>query len=139
MLFVPRQTRFAKVHKLPTLGRTRGTLLFGKMGLIAKSGGYLSANQLEAARKVIAPHFKTQGKFWIRVFPHFPETQKPKEVRMGKGKGSVAYWYCPIRVNQILFEFTEIDFYLLFSLVRRVNSKLPFKVGYIKDVGSSQR
>lgn len=136
---IPQSTRFQKVHKLSALGRTQGVLQFGQMGLVAQSGGYLSANQLEAARKVIAPHFKTQGKFWIRVFPHFPETQKPKEVRMGKGKGSVAYWYYPIRVNQILFEFTEIDSFLLSSLLRRVNSKLPFKVGFIKDDRTSKR
>ena len=90
----PKRTKFRKTHK----GRNRGLanagneVSFGTFGLKATSRGQLTARQIEAARRAMTRHVKRQGKIWIRVFPDKPITEKPLEVRMGKGKGNVEYW-----------------------------------------------
>ena len=102
----PKRTKFRKTHK----GRNRGLansgneVSFGAVGLKATSRGQLSARQIEAARRAMTRHVKRQGKIWIRVFPDKPITEKPLEVRMGKGKGNVEYWVCPIQPGKVLYE-----------------------------------
>ena len=90
----PKRTKYRKQMK----GRNRGLALrgskisFGEFGLKALERGRLTARQIEAARRAMTRHIKRGGKIWIRVFPDKPITQKPLEVRQGKGKGSVEYW-----------------------------------------------
>ena len=102
----PNRTKFRKTHK----GRNRGLansgneVSFGTFGLKATSRGQLTARQIEAARRAMTRHVKRQGKIWIRVFPDKPITEKPLEVRMGKGKGNVEYWVCPIQPGKVLYE-----------------------------------
>ena len=102
----PKRTKFRKTHK----GRNRGLatsgneVSFGTFGLKATSRGQLTARQIEAARRAVTRHVKRQGKIWIRVFPDKPITEKPLEVRMGKGKGNVEYWVCPIQPGKVLYE-----------------------------------
>ena len=102
----PKRTKFRKTHK----GRNRGLatsgneVSFGTFGLKATSRGQLTARQIEAARRARTRHVKRQGKIWIRVFPDKPITEKPLEVRMGKGKGNVEYWVCPIQPGKVLYE-----------------------------------
>ena len=102
----PKRTKFRKTHK----GRNRGLatsgneVSFGTFGLKATSRGQLTARQIEAARRAMTRHVKSQGKIWIRVFPDKPITEKPLEVRMGKGKGNVEYWVCPIQPGKVLYE-----------------------------------
>ena len=102
----PKRTKFRKTHK----GRNRGLansgneVSFGTSGLKATSRGQLTARQIEAARRAMTRHVKRQGKIWIRVFPDKPITEKPLEVRMGKGKGNVEYWVCPIQPGKVLYE-----------------------------------
>ena len=102
----PKRTKFRKTHK----GRNRGLanagneVSFGTFGLKATSRGQLTARQIEAARRAMTRHVKRQGKIWIRVFPDKPITEKPLEVRMGKGKGNAEYWVCPIQPGKVLYE-----------------------------------
>ncbi|MBV7416298.1 50S ribosomal protein L16 [Aeromonas encheleia] len=102
----PKRTKFRKTHK----GRNRGLansgneVSFGTFGLKATTRGQLTARQIEAARRAMTRHVKRQGKIWIRVFPDKPITEKPLEVRMGKGKGNVEYWVCPIQPGKVLYE-----------------------------------
>ena len=102
----PKRTKFRKVHK----GRNRGLanagneVSFGSFGLKAVTRGQLTARQIEAARRAMTRAVKRQGKIWIRVFPDKPITEKPLEVRMGKGKGNVEYWVCPIQPGKVLYE-----------------------------------
>ena len=102
----PKRTKFRKTHK----GRNRGLansgneVSFGTFGLKATSRGQLTARQIEAARRAMTRHVKRQGKIWIRVFPDKPITEKPLEGRMGKGKGNVEYWVCPIQPGKVLYE-----------------------------------
>jgi large subunit ribosomal protein L16 len=102
----PKRTNFRKVHK----GRNRGLanagsdVSFGTYGLKAVTRGQLTARQIEAARRAMTRAVKRQGKIWIRVFPDKPITEKPLEVRMGKGKGNVEYWVALIQPGKVLYE-----------------------------------
>ena len=92
----PKRTKFRKVQK----GRNRGLaqrgskISFGEYGLKATGRGRITARQIEAARRTITRKVKRGGKIWIRIFPDKPITQKPLEVRQGKGKGNVEYKLC---------------------------------------------
>ena len=94
----PKRTKFRKQQK----GRNRGlafrggSVSFGEYGLKAIGRGQITARQIEAARRAIQRHVKRGGKLWIRIFPDAPITQKPLEVRQGKGKGNVEFWVCKI-------------------------------------------
>jgi large subunit ribosomal protein L16 len=102
----PKRTKFRKVHK----GRNRGLanagsdVSFGTYGLKAVTRGQLTARQIESARRAMTRAVKRQGKIWIRVFPDKPITEKPLEVRMGKGKGNVEYWVALIQPGKVLYE-----------------------------------
>ena len=102
----PKRTKYRKAHK----GRIRGvaqsgtTLNFGAFGLKALEPERVTARQIEAARRAITRQMKRQGRVWIRVFPDLPVTDKPAEVRMGKGKGAVEYWAARVHPGRILFE-----------------------------------
>src|SRR5699024_5900555 len=102
----PKRTKFRKVHK----GRNRGVattgnlISFGTFGLKATTRGRITARQIEAARRAMTRHVKRQGKIWIRIFPDKPITEKPLEVRMGKGKGNVEYWVAQIQPGRVLYE-----------------------------------
>ena len=94
----PAKTKFRKVFKGRNYGvATRGAKVsFGEFGLKAINRGRLTARQIEAARRAMTRHIKRGGRVWIRIFPDKPISQKPAEVRMGKGKGSVEYWVAEI-------------------------------------------
>ncbi len=95
----PKRTKFRKQMK----GRNRGMaqvgnrVSFGEYGLKATTRGFITARQIEAARRAITRYVKRGGKLWIRVYPDKPITKKPVEVRMGKGKGNVEYWVAPVQ------------------------------------------
>jgi len=115
-------------------GRNTGLALrgssvsFGQFGLKATERGRLTARQIEAARRAITRHIKRGGKIWIRVFPDKPITQKPLEVRQGKGKGNVEYWVAQIQPGKILFEMEGVSRELAEEAFNLAKAKLPFKV-----------
>ncbi len=102
----PKRTKFRKQHK----GRNRGlanrgnTVAFGEFGLKSTGRGRITARQIEAARRAMTRYIKRGGKIWIRIFPDKPITEKPLEVRQGKGKGNVEYWVCQIQPGRMLYE-----------------------------------
>lgn len=126
----PKRTKYRKQMK----GRNRGLALrgssvsFGEFGLKAVERGRLTARQIEAARRAMTRHVKRDGKIWIRVFPDKPITQKPLEVRMGKGKGSVEYWVAQIQPGKVLFEMEGVSRELAKEAFDLAKAKLPFKV-----------
>ena len=125
----PKRTKFRKQHK----GRNRGIanrgskISFGEFGLKSLTRGRLTARQIEAARRAMTRHVKRGGKVWIRVFPDKPITQKPLEVRQGKGKGSVEYWVALIQPGRVLFEMEGVPRELAEEAFRLAAQKLPFK------------
>ena len=102
----PKKTKFRKQFKGRIHGAAKGgfSLNFGAYGLKALEPERVTARQIEAARRAITRQMKRQGRVWIRVFPDLPVTDKPAEVRMGKGKGAVEYWAARVHPGRILFE-----------------------------------
>jgi len=80
------------------------TITFGDFGLLALEPGWVSARQIEAARRAVVRTMRRRGKFWIRIFPDKPVTKKPAETRMGKGKGNVEYWVAVVKPGRVMFE-----------------------------------
>jgi large subunit ribosomal protein L16 len=105
-MLMPKRVKWRKQMR----GRMKGNaqrgadVVFGDWGLKALEPGWVSARQIEAARRAIVHAMRRRGKFWIRIFPDKPITQKPAETRMGKGKGNVEYWAAVVRPGRIMFE-----------------------------------
>jgi len=124
----PKKVKYRKQMK----GRMRGTaqrgstINFGDYGLKAVECGYMTAQQIEAARIAINRTVKRGGKMWIRIFPDKPLTKKPAETRMGKGKGSPEQWVAVIRPGRILYELTGVDEELAVKALTLAGNKLPF-------------
>jgi large subunit ribosomal protein L16 len=119
-------------------GRNRGLALrgskvsFGEFGLKATGRGRLTARQIEAARRAISRHIKRGGKIWIRVFPDKPITQKPLEVRMGKGKGNVEYWVALIQPGRVIYEMEGVNEQLAREAFALAAAKLPIATTFVK-------
>ena len=124
----PKKIKYRKQMK----GRMRGTayrgssISFGDYALKATQCGYMTAQQIEAARIAITRTVKRGGKLWIRIFPDKPITKKPAETRMGKGKGSPESWVAPIKPGRILYELTGVDEPLAVKALTLAGNKLPF-------------
>ncbi len=124
----PKKVKYRKQMK----GRMRGTaqrgstISFGDYGLKAVECGYMTAQQIEAARIAINRTVKRGGKMWIRIFPDKPLTKKPAETRMGKGKGSPEQWVAVIRPGRILYELTGVDEELAVKALTLAGNKLSF-------------
>jgi len=130
----PTRLKYRKQHKGRNTGvATRGNKVsFGDFGLKATGRGRLTARQIEAARRTISRRIKRGGKIWIRVFPDKPITEKPLEVRMGKGKGPVEYWVCEIKPGKMLYEIEGVSDELATEAFTLAAAKLPFKTTIVK-------
>jgi large subunit ribosomal protein L16 len=105
---------------------------FGEFGLKSMSRGWLKATQIEACRVAINRKMKRKGKLWIRVFPDKPVTQKPIEVRMGKGKGNPEYWAAVIRPGRILFEVAGVPEEVAVAALRLADAKLGLRTRLVR-------
>ncbi len=105
-MLMPKRVKYRKQMRGRMKGKdTRGAEVhFGDFGIQALEPAWISARQIEAARRAIVHALKRRGKIWIRIFPDKPITQKPAETRMGKGKGAVEYWAAVVRPGRIMFE-----------------------------------
>ena len=130
----PKRTKFRKAHKGRIHGNAKGgtTLNFGAYGLKAMQPDRITARQIEAARRAITRHIKRQGRVWIRVFPDVPVSQKPTEVRMGKGKGSPEYYACRVKPGRIIFEIDGVSEEVAREALYKASAKLPIKTKFIK-------
>jgi large subunit ribosomal protein L16 len=123
----PKRTKFRKTHR----GRLKGlaikgsTVAFGDYGLKTLDAGWLTARQIEAARRAITRHLRRGGQVWIRVFPAKPITHKPLEVRQGGGKGPVEAWVAVVRPGRVMFEVGGVPAELARSALARAAQKLP--------------
>src|ERR1700728_585269 len=126
----PKSKTYYKSHYLTFLGKTKSSIAFGFYGLKAITGGHLSSNQIEAARRVIARILKKEGvasTIWLRIFPSMAKTKKMSG-RIGMGKGEIASWYANVKAEQIVFELPKIDETVAKKLASIVSSKLPLKL-----------
>lgn len=126
MALMPKRVKHRKVQR----GKRRGTaqsgneLSFGSYGLKALGNGWIKSAQIEACRVVINRHMKRKGKLWIRIFPDKPITQKPIEVRMGKGKGNPEFWVAVARPGMVLFEIDGVSPQIAAEALRLADRKL---------------
>ena len=112
---------------------SRGTeLAFGSFGLMAMEAKWISARQIEAARRAVIRYLKKGGKFWIRIFPDKPVTKKGTEVPMGGGKGGVDHYAFPIRPGRIIFELEGVKEDVAREAFGTAADKLPIKTKFIK-------
>ena len=129
----PKRTKFRKQFK----GRNRGlahrgsTVAFGDYGLKAMERGQLSSRQIEAARRAMTRYVKRGGKIWIRIFPDKPITQKPLEVRQGKGKGNVEYWAALVQPGRILYEMEGVTEQIAREAFRLASAKLSVATAFV--------
>lgn len=130
----PKRTKFRKQQK----GRNRGlaqrgsSVSFGQFGLKSLGRGRLTARQIEAGRRAMTRRIKRGGQIWIRVFPDKPITQKPLEVRQGKGKGNVEYWIAQIKPGRVLYEIEGVPEADARDAFRLAAAKLPFATAFVK-------
>lgn len=132
-MLMPKRTKYRKVQK----GRNRGLaqagnkVSFGEYGLKALERGRITSRQIEAARRAMTRHVRRGAKIWIRIFPDKPITQKPLEVRMGKGKGGVEYWVAEVQPGRVMFEMQGVDESVARRAFELAAAKLPVKSQFV--------
>ena len=126
-MLAPKRTKFRKAHKGRIKGNAKGatTLNFGSYGLKALSPGRVTARQIEASRRAITRHMRRSGRVWIRIFPDVPVSQKPAEVRQGKGKGTPEYWAARVKPGRIMFEIDGVPQDVAKGALELAAAKLP--------------
>lgn len=132
----PKRTKFRKQFKGRIHGEAKGgtDLNFGEFGLKALEPERVTARQIEAARRAITRQMKRQGRVWIRIFPDVPVSDKPAEVRMGKGKGSPDYWACRVKPGRIMFELAGVNEEIAREALRLGAAKLPIKTRFVQRI-----
>jgi large subunit ribosomal protein L16 len=133
----PKRTKFRKAHKGRIHGNAKGgtSLNFGAYGLKAITPERVTARQIEAARRAMTRHMKRAGRVWIRIFPDVPVSQKPAEVRQGKGKGSPEFWVCRVKPGRIMFEMDGVPMDVAKRAMELAAAKLPVKTKFVTRLG----
>lgn len=134
MMLIPKKFKYRK-HQRGRLKGSRATsgfyLSFGSFGLIALENGFLTAQQIEAARKAIVRFVKRGGKIWIRVFPNKVFTATPPETGMGGGKGDPDRYVAAVKAGRVIFEMDGVPEDVAFKAMRLASYKLPIKTKFI--------
>ncbi|NQU41063.1 MAG: 50S ribosomal protein L16 [Lentisphaerae bacterium] len=133
MPLMPKRVKHRKVQRGSRKGiATRGTeLSFGEYGIKAMGRGWIKSTQIESCRIAINRRMKRRGRLWIRIFPDKPVTQKPVEVRMGKGKGNPEFWVAVVRPGMMLFEVGGVTEQIAREALRLADAKLGIRTRFI--------
>jgi len=129
----PKRVKWRKSHR----GRRRGQanagnhVTFGEYGLQATTNAWVTARQIEAARRAITHSLRRGGKVWIRIFPDKPVSKKPAETRMGSGKGNPEFWVAVVRRGRMLFEIAGVREELAQEAMRLASHKLPVETRFV--------
>ena len=133
-MLMPKRVKYRRQHR----GRMKGEaqkgnqLAYGEYGLQALEATWMTANQIEAARRAMTRYIKRGGQIWIKVFPDKPVSKKPAEVRMGSGKGSPEYWVAVVKPGRVLFEMSGVSEETAREAMRLAAQKLPIKTKFIQ-------
>ncbi|MFA6028158.1 MAG: 50S ribosomal protein L16 [Patescibacteria group bacterium] len=132
-MLMPRKVKHRKWHKLKLHGiaSDKLNLSYGQFGLKATTGSWVTARQLEAARRAMTRFVQKGGKIWIRVFPDRPVTIKGGEIRMGGGKGTVDHYIAEVKAGMILFEMGGLPKESAKEAMRLAAYKLPVRTRFI--------
>ena len=133
-MLMPKRTKYRRPHRLSYEGKSKAgrELVFGEYGLVALEGGYVSSNQIEAARVAMTRYMNRGGKVWIKIFPQLAITKKPLEVRMGSGKGAPEGWVAVVQRGRVMFEIGGVDEATAREALRLGQNKLPVKAKFVK-------
>jgi large subunit ribosomal protein L16 len=142
-MLMPKRVKWRKQQRGRMTGKAlRGAeISFGDWGLQALEPGWVTARQIEAARRTIVHAMKRRGKVWIRIFPDKPYTQKPPETRMGKGKGSVEYWVAVVKPGRVMFEISGLPEDMALEALKQATYKLAIRTKVISkhELGGEQQ
>ena len=133
-MLMPKRTKYRRPHRLSYEGKSKAgrEVVYGQFGLVATEGGYVSSNQIEAARVAITRYMNRGGNVWIKIFPQLAITKKPLEVRMGSGKGAPEGWVAVVQKGRVMFEIGDVDEASAREALRLGANKLPVKSKFIK-------
>ena len=133
-MLLPKRVKYRRVHR----GRMKGKALRGnfvsngEFGLVATEPGWITSQQIEAARVAMTRYIKRGGQVWIKIFPDKPITEKPAETRMGSGKGSPEYWVAVVKPGRVMFEMDGVAEDVAREAMRLASHKLPIKCKFVK-------
>ncbi|ETA81102.1 50S ribosomal protein L16 [Youngiibacter fragilis] len=132
-MLMPKRVKHRKVQRGRMKGKaTRGNFLaYGDFGIQATECGWITSNQIEAARIAINRYIKRGGQLWIKIFPDKPVTAKPAETRMGSGKGAVDHWVAVVKPGRVLFELSGVDEEKAREAMRLASHKLPISAKFV--------
>jgi large subunit ribosomal protein L16 len=133
-MLMPKRTKFRKTFRGRRTGKAYrgGDIAFGEYGLQALEPAWVSARQIEAARRAITNYLKRGGKVWIRIFPDKSITQKPAETRMGSGKGNPEYWVSVVKPGRVMFEIAGVPRERAQEAFARAAMKMPMDCRFIE-------
>ena len=132
-MLMPKRVKHRRVHR----GRMKGvatkgnTITYGAYGLVSQECGWITSNQIEAARIAMTRSIKRGGKVYIKIFPHKSVTKKPAEVRMGSGKGAPEYWVAVVKPGRVMFEIEGVTEEQAREAMRLAANKLPVKTKFV--------
>ena len=129
----PKKTKFRKAHKGRVKGVAKGgtEVHFGEYGMKSLNAGRITARQIEAARRAMTRYIARGGRIWIRIFPDIPVSQKPAEVRQGKGKGSPEFWIARVKPGRVMYEIAGVQEEVAREAFRLAANKLPVKTSFV--------
>ena len=133
-MLLPKRVKYRRVMRGRMTGKAnRGNkIAYGEFGIQALQPGWITSNQIEAARIAMTRYTKRGGKVWIKIFPDKPVTEKPAETRMGSGKGSPEYWVAVVKPGRVMFEIGGVSEEVAREALRLAMHKLPIKCKFVK-------
>ena len=133
-MLMPKRVKYRRQHRGRMKGKAQkgNQLAYGEYGLQALEATWMTANQIEAARRAMTRYIKRGGQIWIKVFPDKPVSKKPAEVRMGSGKGAPEYWVAVVKPGRVLFEMSGVSEEIAREAMRLAAHKLPIKTKFIQ-------
>ena len=133
-MLMPKRVKYRRQHRGRMKGKAQkgNQLAYGEYGLQSLEATWMTANQIEAARRAMTRYIKRGGQIWIKVFPDKPVSKKPAEVRMGSGKGSPEYWVAVVKPGRVLFEMSGVSDEIAREAMRLAANKLPIKTKFIQ-------
>ncbi|MBO4819677.1 MAG: 50S ribosomal protein L16 [Firmicutes bacterium] len=132
-MLMPKRVKYRRVQR----GRMKGVatkgnkVSYGEFGLVAQECGWITANQIEAARVAMTRYIRRGGNVYIKIFPHKSVTKKPAEVRMGSGKGAPDHWVAVVKPGRVMFEISGVSEEAAREAMRLASHKLPIKCKFV--------
>ena len=133
-MLMPKRVKHRKQQRGRMKGKAqRGNFLaYGEYGLVATQPGWITSNQIEAARQTMTRTTKRGGNVWIKIFPDKPVSKKPLGTRMGSGKGAPEYWVAVVKPGRVMFEIAGVSEEVAREALRLASHKLPLKTKFVK-------